>query len=72
MQQVTDDQAVILTSDQWKVVLEYLHTLVANCDREGGPHNALLAGFFATTANEIAGGVHLADKADGVAPGGGS
>lgn len=46
-------------------VLAYLHDLVANCDREGGPHNALLAGFFATTANEIAGGVHLADKADG-------
>ena len=40
-------------------VLEYLHGLVADCDRGGGPINATLAMFFATTANEIAGRAHL-------------
>ena len=53
-------------------VLAYLHDLAADCDRGGGPINATLAHFFATTANELAGGVHLDRDDDGAAPGGGS
>lgn len=53
-------------------VLEYLHDLVADTDADGqgGPFNEFLAQILATTANEIAGGVHLDRDDDGA--GGGS